>query len=121
MERRIGGKVSWLAGAAAERQVAGRYAEKGARIVAQRWRGQGGEIDIVAREGGTMVFIEVKKSRSHAAAAIRLTERQMRRLHDAAAEYLGGLPEGLNSSARFDVALVDAVGRIEIVENALCA
>lgn len=115
----MSGKVSWLAGAAAEAQVASHYAQRGAEIIALRWRGSGGEIDIIAREGDTTIFIEVKKSGSHAHAARSLRQRQILRLYDAAAEYLGALPNGLNSEARFDVALLDAAGRIEIIENAL--
>ena len=61
------------------------------------------------------------RSFSHARAAERLTPRQMRRLYDAAAEFLAACPAGLDTPARFDVALIDAVGRIEILENALCA
>ncbi|MCC6000772.1 MAG: YraN family protein [Pararhodobacter sp.] len=115
------GKTAWLSGTAAESQVARRYADGGAAILARRWRGAGGEIDIIARAGDTTVFVEVKQSRNHADAAQRLTRHQILRLFDAAAEYMGQLPNGLNSNARFDVALVDRVGQITIVENALCA
>ncbi len=84
-------------------------------------RGKGGEIDLITRDGEGFVFVEVKKSRSHARAAERLSMRQIRRLYDAAAEFLAQCPRGLNTLARFDVALVDGNGRIEILENALCA
>ncbi len=115
------GQLSYCAGVAAEQQVSTRYRDRGAEIVAMRWRGRGGELDIIVREGATTVFVEVKKSRSHTQAAHRLSQRQIARLYDAAGEYLGGQPGGLNSTARFDVALVDGMGRIEIIENALCA
>ncbi|MCW1931632.1 YraN family protein [Pararhodobacter zhoushanensis] len=117
----MSGAVSYHAGLAAEDQVARDYHRRGFPVAAQRWRGKGGEIDLVAQDGDGYVFVEVKKSRSHARAAERLSQRQMRRLYDAAAEFLGGCPKGLNTQARFDVALIDAQGRIEIVENALCA
>lgn len=76
---------------------------------------------MIAQVGDDTVFIEVKKSDSHAAAAARISDRQIRRLFDCAGEFMGTLPDGLLSSVRFDVALVDAVGRIEIIENALAA
>lgn len=117
----MSGSASYHAGASAESQVAGHYSGRGMKIAARRWRGAGGEIDLVARDGDGFVFVEVKKSRSHAQAATRLTLRQIRRLFDAAGEFLGTCPGGLNTRARFDVALVDGQGRIEIVENALCA
>ncbi|MFC2095023.1 YraN family protein [Candidatus Bipolaricaulota bacterium] len=34
--------------------------EQGFRIVARNWRTRTGEVDIVARDGGTLVFVEVK-------------------------------------------------------------
>ncbi|MBC6437213.1 MAG: YraN family protein [Rhodobacteraceae bacterium] len=115
----MSGRVGYLAGIAAEEQVAAHYQRGGYRILARRWRGQGGELDLVGERDGTVVFIEVKKSRTHATAALRLSARQIQRLMDGAADYLGQLPNGLNTDTRFDVALVDASGRIDIIENAL--
>ncbi len=117
----MSGMISYLAGASAEKQVAAHYARKGMTIAAERWRGEGGEIDLVAQDGDGLVFIEVKKSRSHARAAERLTMRQTRRLFDAAGEYMATFCAGGVVNARFDVALVDGAGRIKIVENALIA
>ena len=117
----MSGSVSYHAGLSAEGQVARDYQRRGFPVIWHRWRGKGGEIDLVLQDGDGFVFVEVKKSRSHARAAERLSERQIRRLYDAAAEFLGTCPDGLNSRARFDVALIDSLGRIEILENALCA
>lgn len=117
----MSGSVSYHAGLSAEDQVARDYQRRGYPVAAHRWRGAGGEIDLVAQDGDGFVFVEVKKSRSHARAAERLSMRQIRRLYDAAAEFLAQCPRGLNTLARFDVALVDGNGRIEILENALCA
>ena len=117
----MSGSVSYHAGLSAEGQVARDYQRRGFPLVQHRWRGKGGEIDLVMRDGDGFVFIEVKKSRSHARAAERLSARQIRRLYDSASEFLGTCPMGLNTPARFDVALVDGMGRIEILENALCA
>ena len=113
------GSLSYHAGLSAEGQVARDYLRRGYVLAARRWRGAGGEIDLVLQGGDGFVFVEVKKSRSHARAAERLSARQILRLRDAAAEYLGQAPAGAPGVARFDVALVDAVGRIHIVENAL--
>lgn len=118
---RMSGAVSYHAGNAAELQVADLYVKRGMTIAARRWRGEGGEIDLVARDGNGLVFIEVKKSNTHARAAESLSMRQIRRLFDAAGEYMATCAAGLNTNARFDVALVDSVGQIEILENALSA
>lgn len=117
--RALAGAVSHRAGLAAEAAVAAHYLRAGLGIAAQRWRGRGGEIDLVARQGGELVFVEVKRARSFAAAATRLSARQVSRLFDAAAEFMAGEPAGQNTPVRFDLALVNGVGEIEIVENAL--
>ena len=70
-------------------------------------------------DGDGIIFAEVKKSRSHEQAALRLGARQITRIMAAGEEFLGTLPNGALTPARFDVALVDAAGRVEIIENAL--
>lgn len=117
----MSGERSYHAGRAAEESVARYYADAGRRVAARRWRGQGGEIDIVARDGESVIFIEVKAARTHARAAERLGRAQQLRIYDAAAEFLAGEPHGALTPARFDVALVDAMGRVEILENAFAA
>jgi putative endonuclease len=115
------GLVSYHAGLAAETAVAQLYARSGRPIAATRWRGVSGEIDLIARDGAEVIFIEVKKSSTHALAAEHLTRRQMDRIYASASEFLAGEPAGQGTEARFDVALVDSVGRIEILENAFAA
>ena len=117
----MSGSRSYHAGLSAEDQVARLYDRSGRRVVARRWRGPGGEIDLIARDGAEVIFIEVKQARSHALAAERVTERQMARIYASAACFLGGEPAGADTPARFDVALVDGVGRIEVLENAFAA
>ena len=115
------GAVSYHAGHCAEDSVAQLYLRAGQKIVARRWRGTAGEIDVIARDGESVIFIEVKKSRSHAAAAERLSLRQMQRISQTASEFLGTEPNGQDTNARFDVALVDSFGQIEILQNAFAA
>lgn len=114
----MSGAMAYHGGLAAERAVERHYQEAGHLIAARRWRGTAGEIDLVARGEDGIIFIEVKKSRSFAQAAERLTQRQMNRIWSSASEFLAGEPCGLDSTTRFDVALVDQAGRIEIIENA---
>lgn len=119
--RELRGRTAYHSGLAAEDQVSQFYDRSGRPIIARRWRGSTGEIDLIAREGDTVVFIEVKKSSSHALAAERLTWSQQQRIMATASEFVGGEPLGQNTEIRFDVALVDGMGRIEIIENALAA
>lgn len=117
----MSGARSWHAGKAAEAAVARHYRRSGRAIAAERWRGRAGEIDLVARDGGQVIFIEVKQSQTLADAASHLSPRQMGRIYAAASEFLAGEPRGQLTDARFDVALVDGRGRIEIIENAFAA
>lgn len=112
------GRRAHLSGVAAERCVARDYDRRGADLLETRWRGQGGEIDLVFLQGDVYIFCEVKKARSFDAAAERLRPGQMRRIHSAAAEYLGGTPKGQLSEVRFDLAVVDGQGRVQIREGA---
>lgn len=54
-------------GQAAERHVAERLAATGWRVVERNARTRYGELDIVAMDGATLVFIEVKAGRATAA------------------------------------------------------
>ncbi|RAP41259.1 hypothetical protein BYZ73_11315 [Rhodovulum viride] len=117
----MSGTVSYHSGVSAEDCVARGYERRGMAIVARRWRGGGGEIDLIARDGDGLVFVEVKASRSFARAAERITRRQMVRVMTAAQEFLADEPKGQLTDIRFDVALVNGIGEVDILENAFCA
>jgi len=114
----LSGLVSYHAGLSAEDQVLAEYVRRGHAEQARRWRGAGGEIDLIVKDDDGLIFVEVKKSRDFARAAERLSLRQMHRIHASASEYLGRMPRGQDTPCRFDVALVDGSGAIEIIENA---
>ncbi|MDO9641428.1 MAG: YraN family protein [Pseudotabrizicola sp.] len=117
----MSGRTSYYAGVSAEDQVAQFYDRSGRQVVARRWRGPGGEIDLIARDGTEVIFIEVKQARSHAIAAERVTPRQMARIYASAECFIGKEPAGSLTPVRFDVALVDGTGRIKVLENAFAA
>ncbi len=110
---------NYHAGLAAETNVLRGYLDQGYEILAQRFRGLRGEIDLVLSKDATVIFVEVKKSRSFEAALARLTPPQIRRIMATATEYLGRMPMGQLTETRFDVALVDAHGQVSVMENAL--
>lgn len=112
------GTRSHLAGGCAEEIVERHYASLGRPVEHRRWRGTCGEIDLVVRDGDAFVFIEVKSARDFTRAAERVTRRQISRICAAASEFLGSTPLGQLSDVRFDVALVDRTGRVDIRENA---
>jgi putative endonuclease len=57
---------------------------KGWRILARRARVPGGEVDVVARRGRTLAFVEVKARATEDAAAFALDEWRLRRVVVAA-------------------------------------
>ncbi|MGH6658692.1 MAG: YraN family protein [Sphingomicrobium sp.] len=75
----------------------------GWRILARRARVSGGEVDIVARRGGTLAFVEVKARSSSDAAGIALDRHRLKRVA-AAAEQLA--PRFLRGG---DVMRIDAL------------
>lgn len=114
-------RANYYAGLSAEETVARRYVAQGARVLETRWRGPGGEVDLILGEGDRVVFVEVKKSKTHAQALQRVTPRQMARVLASAEAYLARCPKGALTDVRVDVALVDAQGVIDIVPNASMA
>ncbi|MDA7964085.1 YraN family protein [Ruegeria sp.] len=116
--RSMRGSVSHHSGQAAELRVATDYERRGFSIAHRRWRGTGGEIDLIARDGDGLIFIEVKKSTSFDQAASRISRRQMDRICASAAQFLEHEPGGQLTNVRFDAALVDATGAVQIIENA---
>lgn len=117
----MSGATSYHAGLAAEEAVAARYCAEGHATAARRWRSKAGEIDLIARDGDGFIFIEVKRARDFARAAERVSRRQLGRIWRAAELWLADAPNGANTNARVDVALVDGQGRIEILENVMAA
>lgn len=112
------GSVGYHAGRVAEDIVAADYTKRGHTVAHKRWRGKGGEIDLIVRDADRVVFVEVKKSRTFAKAAARLSRHQMDRLCCAALEFVANEPRGQLTEMRFDLAMVDQVGAMRIIENA---
>jgi len=93
-------------GAAAE-QLAARHLERqGLTVLELNYRCRGGEIDIVARDGATLVFVEVRLRRSaeFGGARASVDAHKQRRILQAARHYLAGRPA---QPCRCDVVLLD--------------
>ena len=102
-------------GAAAEALAAEFLQSRGLSIVARNYRCRGGEIDLIARDGETLIFVEVRLRSGVAfgGPAASITAAKKRRLAFAAAHYLGRLNR--EPPCRFDAVLLPALdrGRIE--------
>lgn len=98
------------AGSRGEDAAAAHLVTLGMRIVRRNLRGPGGEIDIVALDGETVVFVEVKLRRTHAyGSAIGAVDgRKRARLRAVAADFLQFFAPG--AKARFDVLTIERGG-----------
>lgn len=103
--------------------LAARYLEgHGQRLLERNFLVRGGEIDLICRDGKTLVFVEVRlRSRSDfGGAGASITASKRRRIILAARHYLAGKPE---CDCRFDCVLLDGLEekRIEWIKNAFSA
>ncbi len=107
------------AGVRAEELCAELLRKAGLRVLARNWRCRHGEIDLVAEEGGTLVFAEVRLRHDarFGGAAESITAAKRSRLLAAARLYLSRRPE---TACRFDVLLLDSLeaDRIQWIRNA---
>ena len=110
------------AGARAEDLCAELLRKAGLRVLARNWRCRHGEIDLVAEEGATLVFAEVRYRRDqrYGGAAESVTSAKQARLIAAARLYLMRRPD---ADCRFDVLLLDSLegSRIQWIRNAFVA
>ena len=112
-------------GRRAEGIVAGRLAADGWSVIVRNARTRHGEIDIVAADGRSLVFVEVKASREGAATGPELPElavgrRKRWRLRMLATAWLADRPPlPPFESVRFDVVAVtfDGAGRVSRYEH----
>lgn len=106
-------------GTAFEALAASFLQSRGLAIVARNYQCRIGEIDIVAREGATTVFVEVRRRASNAfgGAAASITMNKRARLLRAARHYLSRLR--VVPQCRFDALLIEGEPpRIEWIRNA---
>jgi putative endonuclease len=103
----VGVRAKDALGQYGERVAARHLADAGLSIVTTNWRCPEGEIDIIARERGVVVFCEVKTRRSDAfgVPAEAITRTKAHRIHRLAMLWLRENPAG-SADLRFDVVSV---------------
>ncbi|MDP3554257.1 YraN family protein [Methylocystis sp.] len=88
------------------------------QILARNFRAHGGEIDIIAKRGRTIVFVEVKARGLIDDAVIAITPQKHRRFSQAVGRWLSANPWAMNYTLRAD-AIFLAPGRLpRHLENA---
>jgi putative endonuclease len=107
------------AGDQAEALAADFLVARGVTIIERNFRRRCGELDLVARDGDTLVFVEVRlRTRSDfGGAAASITAKKRARIAAAAGLYLARLSR--TPPCRFDAVLLDALdpSRIEWMKD----
>ncbi len=96
-------------GQVAEWRAMWRLRLAGYTILARRYKTRLGEIDIVARRGGILVFVEVKARPGLQLAVDSLGARQFARVARAASLFIARHPRHAACSVRFDAVLVSGL------------
>ena len=117
-DRRLRGRNANRTGLAGERAARALLERLGMTILAERARTPHGELDIVARDLGSLVFVEVKARPTRAEAAFAVSPRQARRIGEAALHWAAEHGEA-DAPLRVDVVLVDGQGRAEHLVDAV--
>lgn len=114
------------------RQAAGRAAEdaactwlqaQGLRLIDRNVRARVGELDLIMRDGETVVVVEVRsRTRSaHGTAAESVTVHKQQRLIGATRYWLSQHPQYADQAIRFDVLAVDGEHSMQWIQGAFDA
>jgi putative endonuclease len=93
-----------MLGERGERAAARFLRREGLRVLLRGYRTRTGEIDLIARDGDTLVFVEVK-ARRHGVPAEAVTPEKQRRVTLAALHFLRRY-DLLDARSRFDVVAI---------------
>lgn len=99
-------RAAYRRGLSAETKAAWALRLRGYRILAVRYRTPAGEIDLVARRGRMLVFVEVKARSDEAAAIDAVSRRAAERIRRAADLWIARHPALADCERRFDIAVV---------------
>jgi putative endonuclease len=117
--------MAGLTGAAGEAWVAQHLEKQGWQILARRWRTREAEVDLIAQQHQTLIFVEVKTRQTRnwdAGGREAVSARKQHQIALGAAQFLAQHPNYSHHTCRFDVAIVAAQGGTlrlaEYLENA---
>jgi putative endonuclease len=79
---------------------------KGYRVLARQYRVSGGEVDIIAKRGETVAFVEVKARAALEDALVAVTPLKLRRIRIAAARWLARNPWAAGCVLRADAVFI---------------
>jgi putative endonuclease len=96
-------------GAQAEDRAADYLLGLGYTIVTRRYKARRGELDLVALDGDTLVFVEVRQRLAGASPEESIGDAKLAALSRAAEEYVHATDQQ-NRALRFDVIAIDTSG-----------
>jgi len=104
-------------GTEAEERAAIYLQQQGLKLLARNYRSRFGEIDLIMRDGASLVFVEVRmrKSERFGGAAASITPAKRQKLALTAEQYL---QQHGTSACRFDAVLLDQAYNIVWIRNA---
>ncbi len=91
---RVGRRSEWLAIAW--------LSLKGYRLLARRFGGKGGEIDLIMRRGRLVIFVEVKRRGMMEEALVSITPKKRRLVSGRVRQWLAQNPWAMDHDLRFD-------------------
>lgn len=106
-------------GSHAESQAAAFIERHGLLVLQRNWTCRYGEIDLIAKDGTTWVFVEVRTRRTHDAALASIGSRKQQRLYATAQLFLQKQPDYHSDMMwRYDVVIVTP-GAIHHIPHAI--
>ena len=114
-------RAAFQVGVSAESRAAAYLTGRGYAIAARRFKSPVGEVDIVARRGAELIFVEVKARHRLDDAALSVTPRQQKRIVATAEAWLADHPDDGTRNISFDVILVARNGRTQHIAAAFDA
>lgn len=117
---------SYQRGQAAEQLALCYLEQQGLRLIKQNFHSHQGEIDIIMRQGESLVFVEVRQRSRHdyGSALESITPKKQHRIIQTAHYYLQRNPQQKNDPCRFDVVVIEPLSgeeKIQWIKNAFQA
>jgi len=109
-----------LIGSKAERRASRFLRRQGLTKITHNYRCRMGEIDLIMRDGNSIIFVEVRyrKSSSHGHSQETVTYTKQQKIIRTAMNFLQRHPRYQRMNGRFDVIGMDATGKITWIKNA---
>ena len=121
MPRQDSVQTNYARGVEAEERAAQYLEKQKYEIIVRRYKTKFGEVDIIARKGNVLCFVEVKMRQTIEEALESVTYRTRGRIEQSALYFISQHPEYLEYDMRFDVLTITKPFQITHLDNAWVA